>query len=64
MNTLNSNIFFECNIGYARASALGGNNVANTMDSIASNVLAYTLNFYANFDVIYAIENGTVTARF
>ena len=64
LNTLNSNIFFECNLGYATASALGGNNVANTLNGIVGPTAAFTLDFFANFDVIYVIQDGQLTSRF
>ncbi len=64
LNTLNSNIFFEANIGIGAGSALGGNGVANTYAAITGPATAYNLNFFANFDIIFAIENGILTARF
>jgi len=64
LNTLNSNIFFEANIGIGAGTALGGNGVANTYTSVVGPATAYTLDFYANFDIIFALENGVLTARF
>ena len=65
LNTLNSNIFFEANIGYASATALGGNGASNTFtNGITGPTNIFTLDFYANFDIIYAIQDGVITARF
>jgi len=46
MNTLSSQVFFECMIS----------NTAPTAN--------YTLDFFAQFDVIYVLENGLLSARF
>ena len=46
MNTLASQVFFECNLS---ANAL---------------VAAYTLDFFANADIIYVLENGLLSARY
>jgi hypothetical protein len=50
MNTLTSQIFFEANIGWG---------VANQVPAVA-----YTLDYYANFDQILVLENGIMSARF
>ena len=64
LNTLNSNIFFEANIGYASATVLAGNGGTNTFGAVTGPTASFTLDFYANFDVIYAIQDGIITARF
>ena len=64
LNTLNSNIFFECNLGYSTTSILGGNGANATFNTSAANTVAFTLDFFANFDVIYVIQDGQLTARF
>ena len=64
LNTLNSNIFFECNLGYATASALVGGGGSNTYNAILGPTTAFTLDFFANFDVIYVIQDGQLTSRF
>jgi len=63
-NSLNSNIFFECQIGVAPCTALGGNGLANTYGTLVGPTQNYTLDFFSNFDVIYVLSNGTLTARF
>ena len=45
MNTLASQVFFECNFGVATASA-------------------FTLEFFANADIIFVLENGLLSARY
>jgi hypothetical protein len=64
LNTLNSNIFFEANLGYSVATALIGSGNANTMADIKGPQSAFTLDFFANFDIIYVIQDGQMTARF
>jgi hypothetical protein len=64
LNTLNSNIFFEANIGYAPCTALTGGGAANTFGAIAGPTQAFTVDFYADFDIIYVIQDGQLTARF
>ena len=64
LNTLNSNIFFECNLGYSVTTALGGNGGPVVQAASAGNTVAFTLDFFANFDVIYVIQDGQLTARF
>jgi hypothetical protein len=46
MNTLASQVFFECNLS------------SNTLNA------AYTLDFFANADIIYVLENGLLSARY
>ena len=46
MNTLASQVFFECNL-----MATGPNT-------------NYTLDFYGNFDIIFVLENGLLSARY
>ena len=50
MNTLTSQVFFESQCGWG-----------NTPQT---NQASYTLNFYANFDMILVLENGILSARF
>ena len=50
MNTQSAQIFFEANIGWGAA------NLAPTV--------AFTLDYYANFDQILVLENGIMSARF
>jgi hypothetical protein len=64
LNTLNSNIFFEANLGFAATTALIGNGAANTMGAITGPTASFTLDFFANFDIIYVIQDGQMTARF
>ena len=45
MNTLASQVFFECNLNTAP-------------------LVPYTLDFYANCDIISVIENGLLSARY
>ena len=45
MNTLASQVFFECNLDSAPTAV-------------------YTLDFYANFDIIFVLENGLLSARY
>jgi hypothetical protein len=52
MNTLCTNCFFEGNI----TSNYGATNVATTVN--------YVLDFYANFDVIFMIKDGLLTAKY
>ena len=65
MNTLASNVFFECNVGIASAvNNLGGKGTANQYGAVAGPTNQYVLDFFANFDIIFVIENGVMTARF
>ena len=65
LNTLNSNIFFEANIGYASCTTLTGNGNPNVfVNGVTGPTASFTLDFYANFDIIYAIQDGVITARF
>jgi hypothetical protein len=64
LNTLNSNIFFEANLGYAPASSLAGGGATNPLNAIAGPTASFTLSFFANFDIIYVIQDGQMTARF
>jgi hypothetical protein len=50
MNTLTSQIFFEANAGWGTTPQ--------------TNQVAYTLDFYSNFDMILCLENGILSARF
>ena len=50
MNTLTSQIFFEANIGWG----IGG----------LTPTVAFTLDYYANYDQIIVLENGIMSARF
>jgi hypothetical protein len=52
LNTLSTNSFFEGSI----TSSYGATNVATTS--------AYILDFYANFDIIFMISNGLLTAKY
>jgi hypothetical protein len=52
VNTLSTNCFFEGSI----TSNYGTTNVATTT--------AYTLDFYANFDIIFMIKDGLLTAKY
>jgi hypothetical protein len=52
LNTLSCNSFFEGSI----TSSYGVTNVATTS--------AYILDFYANFDIIFMISNGLLTAKY
>jgi hypothetical protein len=63
-NSLNSNIFFETQIGVAPCTKLGGNGASNTYGTLVGPTTAYNLDFFCNFDVIYVLSNGTLTARF
>ena len=64
LNTLNSNVFFEANIGFAPTQALVGGGAANTMYPLVGPANAFTLDFFANFDIIYVIQDGQLTCRF
>jgi hypothetical protein len=50
MNTLTSQIFFEANVGWGAAGL--------------TPTVAFTLDYYANFDQILVLENGIMSARF
>jgi hypothetical protein len=64
LNTLNSNIFWEGNLGYSYSSAVAGNGGANTQSALLGPTASFTLDFFANFDIIYVIQDGQMTARF
>ena len=67
MNTLASNVFFEANIGIGACSTAAhcaGNGAANTYDAAVGPTVNYSMEFFANFDIIFVIENGIMTARF
>ena len=50
MNTLTSQIFFEANIGWGVASQ--------------APTVAFTLDYYANYDLILVLDNGILSAKF
>ena len=50
LNTLVSQVFFEMATGYGSTSQ--------------ANQCSYTLDFYANHDLILVLENGILSARF
>ena len=50
MNTLTSQIFFEANVGWGIASQ--------------APTVAFTLDYYANYDLILVLDNGILTAKF
>ena len=50
MNTLTSQIFFEANIGWGIASQ--------------APTVAFTLDYYANYDLILVLDSGILTAKF
>ena len=50
MNTLTSQIFFECNIGWGVAQQ--------------TPTVAFTLDYYANYDLILCLDNGILSAKF
>ena len=50
LNTLVSQVFFEASLGYGSTSQ--------------ANQCSYTLDFYANHDLILVLENGILSARF
>lgn len=50
MNTLSSQIFFECNVGWGVAGQ--------------TPTVAFTLDYYANYDLILCLDNGILSAKF
>jgi hypothetical protein len=52
MNTLSTNCFFEGTI----TSNIGATNVSTSAN--------YTLDFYANFDIIFQLRDGLLTAKY
>ena len=50
LNTLTSQIFFEANIGWGIASQ--------------APTVAFTLDYYANYDLILVLDNGILSAKF
>jgi hypothetical protein len=52
MNTLSTNCFFEGSI----TSNIGATNISTSVN--------YTLDFYANFDIIFMLKDGLLTAKY
>jgi hypothetical protein len=50
MNTLSSQIFFECNVGWGTAGQ--------------TPTVAFTMDYYANYDLILCLNNGILSAKF
>jgi hypothetical protein len=50
MNTLSSQIFFECNVGWGTAGQ--------------TPTVAFTMDYYGNYDLILCLNNGILSAKF
>jgi hypothetical protein len=67
LNTTNANIFFEAQIGVAPVTAIASpvnGSLVNTYGAMNGPANNYVLDFFANYDLIYQLDNGILTSRF